>query len=209
MSFDSERLCRTILTSPIELLGYKVSFMGEAHLRWLFGEIFMDAPYFFRTDNDRPLIFDCGSNIGMSVLFFAFTRTRASRRSSRTPPRSQHCDRTLRQTSSRMSNCIPLRSAIIRPDRTLSRPVAGKFKPENDYVAAASRRARCCRAVATSVGFHSIGYRPSQARCRSRRRCRWASWPTAESCNATASGISSSHRCISRQTFIDASPDRG
>jgi hypothetical protein len=45
------------------LLGYKVSFVGEAHLRWLFGEIFMDASYFFRTDNDRPLIFDCGSNV--------------------------------------------------------------------------------------------------------------------------------------------------
>ena len=65
-----ERLCRPIPTNPIELLGYKISFMGEAHLRWLFGEIFMDASYFFHTDNDRPLIFDCGSNIGMSVLFF-------------------------------------------------------------------------------------------------------------------------------------------
>ena len=28
-----ERLCRPILTNPIELLGYKISFMGEAHLR--------------------------------------------------------------------------------------------------------------------------------------------------------------------------------
>lgn len=65
-----ERLCRPIPTNPIELLGYKISFMGEAHLRWLFGEIFMDASYFFHADNDRPLIFDCGSNIGMSVLFF-------------------------------------------------------------------------------------------------------------------------------------------
>ena len=34
-----ERLCRPIPTNPIELLGYKISFMGEAHLRWLFGEI--------------------------------------------------------------------------------------------------------------------------------------------------------------------------
>src|SRR5262249_38403102 len=65
-----ERLCRPILTNPVELMGYKISFMGEAHLRWLFGEIFMDASYFFRTDNDRPLIYDCGSNIGMSILFF-------------------------------------------------------------------------------------------------------------------------------------------
>ena len=40
-----ERLCRPIPTNPIELLGYKISFMGEAHLRWLFGDIFMDASY--------------------------------------------------------------------------------------------------------------------------------------------------------------------
>ena len=30
-----ERLCRPILTNPVELMGYKISFMGEAHLRWL------------------------------------------------------------------------------------------------------------------------------------------------------------------------------
>src|SRR4029078_6054024 len=65
-----ERLCRPIPRNPIELLGYKISFMGEAHLRWLFVEIFMDASYFLHTAYDRPLIFDCGSNIGMSVLFF-------------------------------------------------------------------------------------------------------------------------------------------
>src|SRR5262249_32185240 len=33
-------------------------------------EIFVQAPYFFESSNDQPLIFDCGSNIGMSILFF-------------------------------------------------------------------------------------------------------------------------------------------
>lgn len=59
-----------IIGNSIDLLGYKIFFRGEVHFRWLFKEIFYEASYFFRTDNDRPLIFDCGSNIGMSVLFF-------------------------------------------------------------------------------------------------------------------------------------------
>ena len=64
------RLGRPMPTGPIDLLGYKISHLGEPQFRYLFNEIFMQAPYFFKSSNDRPLIFDCGSNIGMSVLFF-------------------------------------------------------------------------------------------------------------------------------------------
>ena len=39
-------------------------------LRILFKEIFIDASYYFVPDNSRPTILDCGSNIGMSALFF-------------------------------------------------------------------------------------------------------------------------------------------
>src|SRR5688500_18350648 len=35
----------------------------------LFEEIFVNRDYFFITDTKSPLIIDCGSNIGMSVLF--------------------------------------------------------------------------------------------------------------------------------------------
>jgi FkbM family methyltransferase len=52
------------------LLGYNISFRGEANFRYLFDEIFLNAAYLFKTESDRPLIFDCGSNIGISVLFF-------------------------------------------------------------------------------------------------------------------------------------------
>jgi FkbM family methyltransferase len=52
------------------LMGYKLSHLGEYNARMLFNEIFVDACYFFHADNDRPLIVDCGSNIGVSVLFF-------------------------------------------------------------------------------------------------------------------------------------------
>jgi FkbM family methyltransferase len=59
-----------IRTNQIDLLGYDIHFMGEIEFRYLFNEIYMEASYFFQASNDHPLIFDCGSNIGMSVLFF-------------------------------------------------------------------------------------------------------------------------------------------
>src|SRR5882672_5426478 len=36
----------------------------------VFSEIFVRRDYFFKSDSRTPLILDCGSNIGMSVLFF-------------------------------------------------------------------------------------------------------------------------------------------
>jgi len=64
------RLSQPIAASSIDLLGYNISFKGEHHFRYLFYDVFIEASYFFKADNDRPLIFDCGSNIGMSILFF-------------------------------------------------------------------------------------------------------------------------------------------
>jgi FkbM family methyltransferase len=64
------RLCRSKGTKQIDLLGYKIFFMSEGPLRYLFHEIFMRASYFFKASSDCPVIFDCGSNIGMSILFF-------------------------------------------------------------------------------------------------------------------------------------------
>jgi FkbM family methyltransferase len=66
----SRRLGRPIPTNQIDLLGYNIYFMGEFQFRVLFKEIYIDGSYFFQASDDRPLIFDCGSNIGMSVLFF-------------------------------------------------------------------------------------------------------------------------------------------
>ena len=66
---DALRLIRSSRT-PSGLVGYKISHRGADHLRYLFQEIFVDACYFFRSDNPAPMIIDCGSNIGMSILFF-------------------------------------------------------------------------------------------------------------------------------------------
>lgn len=53
-----------------ELMGYRVTYRGASNIRFLFQEIFVSGDYYFEPDNARPTIIDCGSNIGLSVLFF-------------------------------------------------------------------------------------------------------------------------------------------
>ena len=53
-----------------QLMGYRVAYLGAWNIRYLFNETFVNAQYYFESDNDWPTIIDCGSNIGMSVLFF-------------------------------------------------------------------------------------------------------------------------------------------
>lgn len=37
---------------------------------WQHKEIFADEFYYFKANTDQPVIFDCGANVGMSVLYF-------------------------------------------------------------------------------------------------------------------------------------------
>ena len=50
--------------------GYKIKALTYASLRSLLHEIFLDQDYYFLTDKESPLIIDCGSNIGASILYF-------------------------------------------------------------------------------------------------------------------------------------------
>jgi len=52
------------------VVGYRVSHLNLKTLGQLFDEIFISCVYYFKTANSTPLIIDCGSNIGMSILFF-------------------------------------------------------------------------------------------------------------------------------------------
>jgi FkbM family methyltransferase len=61
---------RAPLPNPIDLLGFSVSYFEEDDLRYLFREILVEGDYLFRSQTERPTIFDCGSNVGLSVLFF-------------------------------------------------------------------------------------------------------------------------------------------
>lgn len=50
--------------------GYNVNYILYDELMALYYEIFMQEQYYFNHPNDSPYIIDCGSNIGMSVLYF-------------------------------------------------------------------------------------------------------------------------------------------
>lgn len=52
------------------IVGFKVKFCNNDILFNLFNEIFIHNEYHFVTENKKPYIIDCGSNIGMSVLYF-------------------------------------------------------------------------------------------------------------------------------------------
>lgn len=52
------------------ILGYQVKFCSYSSLLWLFKELFLAQQYHFLTARPCPYIIDCGSNIGMSVLYF-------------------------------------------------------------------------------------------------------------------------------------------
>ena len=49
---------------------FNVTFPSYSELDTIFNEIFIYKDYFFESKTSEPLIIDCGSNIGISVLFF-------------------------------------------------------------------------------------------------------------------------------------------
>jgi FkbM family methyltransferase len=53
-----------------KLFGYSVNCYRYSTLLYLFRDIFMRSPYRFEHSNDKPVIIDCGANIGMSILYF-------------------------------------------------------------------------------------------------------------------------------------------
>lgn len=63
------RLLRIRMTEE-KIFGFNVKFFSYASFRLLFDEIFINKIYFFAAKKTNPLIIDCGSNIGMSILFF-------------------------------------------------------------------------------------------------------------------------------------------
>jgi FkbM family methyltransferase len=52
------------------VVGFKTKFCSFQSLAYLFEEIFLDQQYHFDAIKTNPYIVDCGSNIGMSILYF-------------------------------------------------------------------------------------------------------------------------------------------
>lgn len=57
-------------TSMVNIVGYRVKFRRYGTFARLFKAIFVNQIYRFVSDKANPFIIDCGSNIGMSVLYF-------------------------------------------------------------------------------------------------------------------------------------------
>jgi FkbM family methyltransferase len=53
-----------------KFLGREIQYFGDRELLVLVEEIFLSGLYEFQSPTNTPVIFDCGSNIGLSVLFF-------------------------------------------------------------------------------------------------------------------------------------------
>src|SRR5262249_26381562 len=52
------------------VMRYAVRHFGLGSLQFLFREIFVRNEYYFEATSDRPVVFDCGANIGLATLFF-------------------------------------------------------------------------------------------------------------------------------------------
>ncbi|MGE5363775.1 MAG: FkbM family methyltransferase [Bacteroidota bacterium] len=54
----------------INFSGFRFHVPDALSFVWQYKEIFADECYKFPTDNDSPVIYDCGSNVGLSCLYF-------------------------------------------------------------------------------------------------------------------------------------------
>lgn len=60
------------------IVGYKVKFNYFNTLRGLFKEIFIAQSYWFSTDKKEPVIIDCGSHFGQSIIYFKLLYPKAN-----------------------------------------------------------------------------------------------------------------------------------
>jgi len=54
----------------VKFLDYIIDVPDLPSFIWQFKEIFVDGIYKFESESGRPIIYDCGANIGISILYF-------------------------------------------------------------------------------------------------------------------------------------------
>jgi hypothetical protein len=54
----------------VKFLKYSISIVDAQSFIYQFKEIFVNEVYKFNSESKSPVIFDCGSNVGTSVLYF-------------------------------------------------------------------------------------------------------------------------------------------
>lgn len=63
--------------NKLEYRGFQIHYKNEFEVKFLINEIFENNAYSFYTSKEDPFIIDCGSHIGISVLYFKKTYPRA------------------------------------------------------------------------------------------------------------------------------------
>jgi len=61
----------------ISFLNYKFDLPDLPSFVWQFKDIFVDEIYKIEANNDSPIIYDCGSNVGISLLYFSLLYPKA------------------------------------------------------------------------------------------------------------------------------------
>lgn len=56
--------------SPVRVSGYEIHFIRHKTLQYLLEEVWGGQEYYFVAHGERPLILDCGANIGAAILYF-------------------------------------------------------------------------------------------------------------------------------------------
>ena len=64
------RMCKQKPDSLVRCLDYKIRINDGPNFYILYKDIFINRIYHFEAQRPDPLILDCGSNIGMSILYF-------------------------------------------------------------------------------------------------------------------------------------------
>lgn len=64
---------QTISPKSITINGKKVNYLRDEEIVHCLKEIFFEKSYAFETNKENPYIIDCGSHIGMSILFYKTT----------------------------------------------------------------------------------------------------------------------------------------
>jgi hypothetical protein len=54
----------------VKFLDYIIDVPDLPSFIWQFKEMFVDETYRFESESGRPIIYDCGANIGISILYF-------------------------------------------------------------------------------------------------------------------------------------------
>ncbi len=61
---------RYVEVKDVKFLSYSFDVPDLASFIWQFKDLFVDESYKFKAGTDKPVIYDCGANIGMSCLYF-------------------------------------------------------------------------------------------------------------------------------------------